>query len=88
MKQVKMNLTKEMNDWIESTKGSGETKKIVKKIGKVSLIIGGSIGCFMLGSKHTELRIARGLQVIFSGYPDVEKQMFEALADFNKNNNV
>lgn len=88
MKQVKMNLTKEMNDWIESTKDSCKTKRIVKKIGKVSLIIGGGVGCFILGSKYTELSIARGLQVIFSDYPDVEKQMFEALADFNKNNNV
>lgn len=54
----------------------------IGKACKILFILGGGIGCFMLGSKYCESRISRGLEKIFSNYPDVEKAMFESLKDY------
>ena len=42
----------------------------------------------MLGSKYCEACISRGLEKIFSTYPDVEKAMFESLKDYYAKNNI
>ena len=54
----------------------------------VLFILGGGIGCFMLGSKYCEVCISRGLEKIYSNYPDVEKAMFESLKDYSLKNNM
>ena len=42
----------------------------------------------MLGSKYSETCISRGLEKIYSNYPDAEKAMFESLKDYCVKNNI
>ena len=82
MKQVKMNLSEELKTFFKSQEDC-KKKQNLKKECKVLFVLGGGIGCFMLGSKYCELCIARGLKKIYSNYPDVEKAMFESLKDYS-----
>ena len=63
-------------------------KQHLRKACKILFILGGGIGCFMLGSKNCEVCIGRGLEKIYSNYPDVEKAMFESLKDYCVKNNI
>ena len=87
MKQVKMNLSEELKTYFKS-EDDCKKKQYLKKVCKVLFILGGGIGCFMLGSKYCELCISRGLEKIYSNYPDVEKAMFESLKDYSLKNNM
>ena len=87
MKQVKMNLSEELKNYFKS-QDDCKKKQHLKKVCKVLFILGGGIGCFMLGSKYCEVRISRGLKKIYSNYPDVEKAMFESLKDYRLKNNI
>lgn len=79
MKQVKMNLNAQENC---------KKKQYLRKACKVLFVLGGGIGCFMLGSKYCESCIRRGLKEVYSNYPDVEKAMFESLKDYCLKNNM
>ena len=81
MKQVKMNLGEELKAYFKSHKDC-KKKQNLRKACKILFILGGGIGCFMLGSKYCESCITRGLANIYSNYPDVEKVMFESLKDY------
>ena len=81
MKQVKMNLSEKSETHFKS-QDDCKKKQHLKEVCKVLFILGGGIGCFMLGSKYCEVCIRRGLEKIYSNYPDVEKAMFESLEDF------
>ena len=87
MKQVKMNLSEELKTYFKSQEDY-KKKQYLKKVCKVLFILGGGIGCFMLGSKYCEVCISRGLKKIYSNYPDVEKAMFESLKDYCLKNNM
>lgn len=87
MKQVKMNLSEELKAYFKSQEDC-KKKQNLRKACKILFILGGGIGCFMLGSKYCELCISRGLGKICSNYPDVEKVMFESLKDYCLKNNV
>ena len=87
MKQVKMNLSEEPKTCFD-TQESYKKKQYLKKACKILLISGASIGCFVLGSKYSELCIRRGMAKIYSNYPDVEKSMFESLKDYCLKNNI
>lgn len=87
MKQVKMNLSEELKNFLKSQEGC-KKKQHFRKVCKTLFILGGGIGCFMLGSKYSEVCISRGLEKIFSNYPDVEKAMFESVKDYCLKNNV
>ena len=87
MKQVKMDLSEELKTYFKS-QDDCKKKQYLKKVCKVLFILGGGIGCFMLGSKYCELCISRGLEKIYSNYPDVEKVMFESLKDYCVRNNI
>ena len=87
MKQVKMDLSEELKTYFKS-QDDCKKKQYLKKVCKVLFILGGGIGCFMLGSKYCELCISRGLEKIYSNYPDVEKAMFESLKDYHIKNNM
>ena len=87
MKQVKMNLSEELETYFKS-QDDCKKKQYLRKACKVLFILGGGIGCFMLGSKYGEVRISRGLKKIYSNYPDVEKAMFESLKDYSLKNNI
>ena len=87
MKQVKMNLSEELKAYFKSQEDC-KKKQNLRKACKILFILGGGIGCFMLGSKYCELCISRGLEKIYSNYPDVEKVMFESLKDYCLKNNV
>ena len=87
MKQVKMNLSEELKAYFKSQEGC-KKKQNLRKACKILFILGGGIGCFMLGSKYCELCISRGLEKIYSNYPDVDKVMFESLKDDCLKNNV
>lgn len=63
-------------------------KQNLRKACKILFILGGGIGCFMLGSKYCESCISRGLEKLFSNYPDVEEAMFESLKDYCLKNNT
>ena len=81
MEQVKMNLSEELKAYFKSQEDC-KKKQYLRKACKTLFILGGGIGCFMLGSKYCELCIARGLKKIYSNYPDVEKAMFESIKDY------
>ena len=87
MKQVKMNLSEELKNYFKSQEDC-KKKQSIKKAYKILFVLGGGIGCFMLGSKYSELCISRGLKKIYSNYPDVEKAMFESLKDYCLKNNI
>ena len=87
MKQVKMDLSEELKTYFKS-QDDCKKKQYLKKVCKVLFILGGGIGCFMLGSKYCEVCISRGLEKIYSNYPDVEKVMFESLKDYHIKNNM
>ena len=87
MKQVKMNLSEELKAYFKSQEDY-KKKQYLKKVCKVLFILGGGIGCFMLGSKYSEVCISRGLEKIYSNYPDVENDMFESLKDYCVKNNI
>ena len=87
MKQVKMNLSEELKNYFKSQEDC-KKKQYLRKACKTLFILGGGIGCFMLGSKYCEARISRGLEKIFSNYPDVEKAMFESLKDYYTKHNL
>lgn len=87
MKQVKMNLSEKSETYFKS-QDDCKKKQHLKKVCKALFILGGGIGCFLLGSKYCEVRISRGLEKIYSNYPDVEKAMFESLKDYSLKNNI
>ena len=87
MKQVKMNLSKKSETCFKS-QDDCKKKQRLSKAYKALFILGGGIGCFLLGSKYCEVRISRGLEKIYSNYPDVEKAMFESLKDYSLKNNI
>ena len=87
MKQVKMDLSEELETYFKSQENC-KKKQNLKKVCKALFVLGGGIGCFMLGSKYCELCISKGLEKIFSNYPDVEKAMFESLKDYRVKNNI
>ena len=85
MKQVKITLIEKLKTYFKS-QDDCEKKQNLKKAGKILFILGGGIGCFMLGSKYCELCVGRGLEKIYSNYPDVEEAMFEAMKDYCQKN--
>ena len=87
MKQVKMNLSEELKTYFKS-QDDCKKKQNLKKACKVLFILGGGIGCFMLGSKYCEACISIGLDKICSNYPDVEKALSESLKDYSIKNNL
>lgn len=87
MKQVKMDLSEDLKNYFRSQEDC-KKKQNLKKACKILFILGGGIGCFMLGSKYCELCIGRGLAKIYSNYPDVEKAMLESLKDYCIKNNI
>lgn len=87
MKQVKMNLSEKSETYFKS-QDDCKKKQYFRKVCKVLFILGGGIGCFMLGSKYCEVCISRGLEKIYSNYPDVEKAMFESLKDYFLKNGI
>ena len=87
MKQVKMNLSEELKTYFKS-QDDCKKKQYLKKVCKVLFILGGGIGCFMLGNKYCMVRISRGFEKIYSNYHDVEKAMFESLKDYRIKNNL
>lgn len=87
MKQVKMNLSDELEDYFKSHEDC-KKKQNLKKACKTLFILGGGIGCFMLGDKYSKLCITRGMNKIYSNYPDVQKAMFESLKDYCIKNNL
>ena len=87
MKQVKMNLSEELKTYFKSQDGC-KKKQYLRKACKILFVLGGGIGCFMLGSKYSEACISRGLEKIYSNYPDVENGMFESLKDYCVKNSI
>ena len=87
MKQVKMNLSEQSETYFKS-QDDCKKKQYFRKVCKVLFILGGGIGCFLLGSKYCEVCISRGLEKIYSNYPDVEKAMFESLKDYSLKNGI
>ena len=87
MKQVKMDLSEESKTYFKSQENC-KKKQYLRKACKILFILGGGIGCFMLGSKYSEACISRGLEKIYSNYPDVENDMFESLKDYCVKNNI
>lgn len=87
MKQVKMDLSEEVEAYLKS-QDNCKKKQYLKKACKILFILGGGIGCFILGGKYSELCISRGMQKIYSNYPDVEKAIFESLKDYCLKNNT
>lgn len=83
MKQVKINLSEELENYFKSQEDC-KKKQYLRKVCKTLLILGGGIGCFLLGSKYSEVCISKGLYTIYGNYPEVERDMFEALKDYNK----
>ena len=87
MKQVKMNLSEELKTYFTSQENC-KKKQYLRNACKILFVLGGGIGCFMLGSKYSEACISRGLEKIYSNYPDVENDMFESLKDYCVKNNI
>ena len=87
MKQVKMNLSEEPKTYFKS-QDDCKKKQYLRKACKILFVLGGGIGCFMLGSKYSEACISRGLEKIYSNYPDTENAMFESLKDYCVKNNI
>ena len=87
MNQVKTDLSEELKTYFTSQENC-KKKQYLKKACKILFVLGGGIGCFMLGSKYSEACIGRGLEKIYSNYPDVENDMFESLKDYCVKNNI
>ena len=87
MNQVKTDLSEELKTYFTSQE-NGKKKQYLRKVCKILFVLGGGIGCFMLGSKYSEACISRGLEKIYSNYPDVENDMFESLKDYCVKNNI
>ena len=87
MNQVKTDLSEELKTYFTSQENC-KKKQYLKKACKILFVLGGGIGCFMLGSKYSEACISRGLEKIYSNYPDVENDMFESLKDYCVKNNI
>lgn len=87
MKQVKMDLNDELRNFEQKAESCKKRQKL-NAVCKALLIASGGIGCFILGGKYTKACIDRGLCIIYSNYPDVEKAMFESLADYCNKNNI
>ena len=87
MKQVKMNLSEELKTYFKS-QDNCKKKHNLKNACQILFILGGGIGCFMLGSKYRESCISRGFEKVYSNYPDVKKAMFESLKDYCLKNNT
>ena len=87
MKQVKTDLSEELKTYFTSQENC-KKKQYLRKACKILFVLGGGIGCFMLGSKYSETCISRGLEKIYSNYPDVENDMFESLKDYCVKNNI
>ena len=87
MKQVKTDLSEELKTYFTSQENC-KKKQYLRKACKILFVLGGGIGCFMLGSKYSEACISRGLEKIYSNYPDVENDMFESLKDYCLKNNI
>lgn len=87
MKQVKMDLSEELETYFKS-QDNCKKKQYLRKACRLLFILGGGIGCFMLGGKYCEACISRGLAKIFSNYPDAEKVMFESVKDYRLKNNI
>lgn len=87
MKQVKINLSEKSETCFKS-QDNCKKKQYLRKVCKALFILGGGIGCFMLGSKYCEVCISKGLEKIYSNYPDVEKAMFESLKDYSLKNGI
>ena len=87
MKHVKINLSEKSDTYFKS-RDDCKKKPRLSKVCKALFILGGGIGCFLLGSKYCEVRISRGLEKIYSNYPDVEKAMFESLKDYSLKNGI
>ena len=87
MNQVKTDLSEELKTYFTSQENC-KKKQYLKKACKILFVLGGGIGCFMLGSKYSEACISRGLEKIYSNYPDVENDMFESLKDYRVKNNI
>ena len=87
MNQVKTDLSEELKTYFTS-QDNCKKKQYLRKACKILFVLGGGIGCFMLGSKYSEACISIGLEKIYSNYPDVEKDMFESLKDYCVKNNI
>lgn len=87
MKQVKMDLNDEVRNFEQKMESCKKRRKL-NAVCKVLLMASGGITVFILGGKYTEACITRGLHIIYSNYPDVEKAMFESLADYCNKNNI
>ena len=87
MNKVKTDLSEELKTYFTSQENC-KKKQYLRKACKILFVLGGGIGCFMLGSKYSEACISRGLEKIYSNYPDVENDMFESLKDYRIKNNM
>ena len=87
MNKVKTDLSEELKTYFTSQENC-KKKQYLRKACKILFVLGGGIGCFMLGSKYSEACISRGLEKIYSNYPDVENDMFESLKDYCLKNNI
>ena len=87
MNKVKTDLSEELKTYFTSQENC-KKKQYLRKACKILFVLGGGIGCFMLGSKYSEACISRGLEKIYSNYPDVENDMFESLKDYCVKNNI
>ena len=87
MNKVKTDLSEELKTYFTSQENC-KKKQYLRKACKILFVLGGGIGCFMLGSKYSEACISRGLEKIYSNYPDVENDMFESLKDYCIKNNI
>lgn len=87
MKQIKMCLSEELKAYSDSQDNFKKKRYLMKAL-KVLFMLGGGIGCFMLGSKYCELCISRGLDKIFNDYPDTEKVMLDSLKDYCAKNSI
>lgn len=87
MNQVKTDLSEELKTYFTSQENC-KKKQYLRNACKILFVLGGGIGCFMLGSKYSEACISRGLEKIYSNYPDVENDMFESLKDYCVKNNI
>ena len=87
MNQVKTDLSEELKTYFTSQENC-KKKQYLKKACKILFVLGGGIGCFMLGSKYSAVFISKKIKKIYSNYPDVENDMFESLKDYCVKNNI
>ena len=87
MKQIKMELSEELKAYSDSQDNFKKKQYLMKAL-KVLFMLGGGIGCFMLGSKYCELCISRGMDKVFNDYPNAEKVMLDSLKNYCAKNNI